>query len=469
MSSATPSPLLPGDPPESRLLQGPLRSTVFFLALPVLCEQFLAFCVGFYDTWLSGRIDAEATSAIGVASYVGWLASMLFGLIGTGTTALVARHWGAGDYSEANRTLNCSLILSVIAGLITYFGLTAIARPVTILLGMEGSTQTQVVEYLRWDAVGLMFSCFTLVASAALRGSGDMRTPMLILGGVNFLNMFCSSLFVYGWGPLRAFGLKGIVWGTVLARISGGLMMFVVLLRSRNRPNKLSFEPSLFRISPEIAPRILKVGVPAAMDGLLMWCGHFLFLMIIARLGSEGFQSSLFAAHIICAEIEAITYLSAVAWGCAAATIVGQSLGAQEPTRAEQSGTEAAMQGSFLGLLISIVFFFGASEIYSLMHHHPHVVSTGASAFKVVAWFQIPLMVGIIYIHALRGSGDTKSPLYVTLVGIFCFRLPLAYLFGIQLEGGLLGAWIGMCTDMFLRGLLAGTIFYRGKWKTLSI
>ena len=449
------------------LLSGDVRRAVFVLALPVLCEQLLSFCVGFYDTWLSGRISTEATSAIGLAAYVSWLASMLFGLVGVGTTALVARHWGAGEHAQANAIANCSLMLAAVAGAAVCGLIYTTAPWLPWLLAMDAATHDVVVTYLRIDCFGHLFTGFSLIGAAAFRGAGDMRTPMLILGLVSVSNMVFSSVFVFGWGPFSSHGVQGIVWGTILARFLGGILMVWALVKGTSglklRRDAMRFEGPLVR-------RLLRIGIPAATDGGIMWGSQFLFLMVIASLGGGSqFDSTPFAAHIVGIEIEAITYLPAVAWGYAAATLIGQSLGAGLPDRATRAGHEAAWQCCWLAAALSLVFYFGARGIYELMHADAAVHAAGVPAFRMLSFFQVPLVLAIIYTAALRGAGDTLAPMIVTLITVLGIRVPLAWFCGVYLDGGLIGAWIGMCADVALRAILVAAWFIGGRWKAVRV
>ncbi len=458
-------------PAESSLMTGSIRSTVFMLALPVLCEQALSFGVSLTDTYLSGRLSQEATAAVGLGAYVGWLASLIFSLVAVGTTALVSRSWGAGDFATANRVLNRSLALAVVLGAIFSVVIWLLAPVAASLLQMQGETLRYAVRYLRIDAVAFAFTSLTLAGSAALRGSGDMRTPMAILGLVNVLNMLVSTCLVFGWpifdgGSLSwpddgGIGIDGIVFGTVVARICGCVLILAVLARGRG-DFRLSWRE--WKLRGETSRRILRIGGPAAGDGVIMWGGQFLFLMVVANLGDDAMDKAAFAAHIICVRVEAMTYLPAVAWGAAAATLVGQSLGARRPERAIHSGHEATRQCVLLGVFVTASFYFGADEIYHIMHDDPAVRAVGADPFRMVALFQIPLIISIVYGSALRGAGDTFSPLLFTLICVFVVRVPLAYVCGVLLGGGLWGAWIGMCGDMALRAVLAATWFSMGRW-----
>jgi len=447
---------------------------MFVLALPILAEQVLNFLVGFYDTWLSGRLTTEAiesTTAIGLAAYVGWLASMLFGLVATGTTAIVARHRGAGQVEEANRVMNRSLALAAVAGGGVYAIIYVGAPVMATLLGFEPRTEAIVVRYLRIDGIGHLATGLTLAGAAALRGAGDMRSPMLVLGAVSILNVIISTALVFGVGPLPAVGIEtvlvapmgidGIVLGTLVARFGGAALLLVVLGRG---VSGLKLSAGELRLGGDAGRRVLAVGGPAAVDGAVSWCGQFLFLMIIARLGTAGRQSVPFAAHIIGVRVEGITYLPAVAWAMAAATMVGQSLGADRRQRAIAAGHAAAVQCGVLAAVIGVVFLVAARPIFSMMHGEPSVADVGTLPFQVNALFQVPLALSIIYVGALRGAGDTRYPMLINAIGIFGVRLPLAWFLAVTCGTGLLGAWIAMAADVTVRTALLLVRYRRGRW-----
>ncbi|MCH7868174.1 MAG: polysaccharide biosynthesis C-terminal domain-containing protein, partial [Myxococcales bacterium] len=247
------------------VLTGDLRRTLFLLALPVLAEQFLNSFVGFVDLFLSGHLSPDptselnqhATSAIGIAAYMGWLATMLFGFVGVGTTALVSRHWGANEHAEANRIANRSMALSLVMGVAVCLLFFLSAPWLAWFLEMEGARYKIAVRYLRIDAFGHIFSSLSLIGAAALRGTGNTRSPMLILGMVSVLNLIISPLLVFGLGPLPPLGIDGIVFGTVIARCSGGLLMVIALARGISGLKLLRTELTL---RGEPVRRILRIG-----------------------------------------------------------------------------------------------------------------------------------------------------------------------------------------------------------------
>jgi len=443
------------------ILTGSLRRTLLYLALPVLLEQLLSFCVGLYDTFLAGHLPPDisdvATGAVGIGAYVSWLATLMFSFVSAGTTALVARAHGRNDRNEANQVMNRSFALGLIVGLAFAAAIIPVAGLVASFVLDDSVAVGITARYLRLDSIGLIFSSLSYMGAAALRGSGNMRTPMLIFAVVAVTNAAVSTLLVFGLGPIPGVGIDGIVLGTVVARVTGGMLMISVFLRGTGG---LKLVWSEIRLADDTARRILSIGIPAALDGLVMWIGHYLFLKVIGSFGPTAF-----AAHIVGIRVEALTYLPAVAWAAAAATIIGQSLGAGLHERARRAGHEAVLQCGVLGAAITLAFYFGAEPIYRAMHNSPAVIAVGVPPFRMLALFQLPLVAAIVYAGGLRGAGDTRVPMWITLFTTLGVRLPVAWLCGVTLNGGLYGAWIGMCADMLLRGVLVSVRFWRGGWE----
>ena len=459
---------------------GEMRRLVLGLALPALGEQLLNFCVALYDTFLAGYVSTDGrevglyTTTVGIASYLSWLASLVFALVGTSTTALVARAHGAGDQPQANRLLNCSLWLVAPLGLAVFAFLVTVVPSVAAGAGLTGESADVLVRYVRWDAVGQLLFGFCLVGSAALRGVGDMRTPMYVLGGVNLLNIGVATLLVRGTQPnsplaplasivgeIAPWGVNGIVAATVAARLAGGVAMLALLARGIDglkwRPLQLLPQRDDFR-------RLMRVGLPTVFEGASMWLGQWLFLMIIARLGTASDGSAYKAAHMIGMDAEALTYLPATAWGYAAAALVGQSLGAQQPDRARRLAHEATRHAVVLALIGAVAYLLGAELIYHWMTKEEPVRRIGAPALRFLSWYQVPLAVTIVYMHVMRGAGATRIVMLITTLGLFGIRLPVAWLLGNVFQGGLIGAWSGMCVDVVVRCLIFTLYFRRGEW-----
>jgi putative MATE family efflux protein len=446
---------------------------MFWLALPVLCEQLLSFCIGFVDVFLSGRLGKDETSAIGLSAYVSWLASMLFSLVGTGTSAIVAREWGAARFDEARRVAGRSLTIAPLMGLFVFCLLQAMAAAFPRFLNMQGDQLRIAVEFLRIDACGQFFAGWTLIAAAAFRGSGDMISPLRVLLMTNLINVVVSIACTWGISIpessivlIPSMGVIGIVTGTTIANFCGAVMITILLFSETSR---LHLKRNDFKFHLETVRRVLRIGGPAALGGLCTFLGHFLFIMVISRLSAEGFDGAAFAAHFIGVRIEALSYLPVEAFGIAAATLVGQALGAGNIERAKQVGHEALRQCLWYAGLMTVVFFVFAPQIYAIMHFDPAVAATGVPAFRLMASYQIPNAILIVYVCSLRGAGDTQFPLYCSLLGNVIVRVSVGYYCGVYLEMGLFGAWIGMGTDNILRSVLISWRYLAGQWTQTKV
>lgn len=431
----------------------------------MLGEQVLVFLVGLVDTFLAGRINKEATMAVGSAMYMAWFINLGLSLVGTGAAALVSRAVGARDSRTAQHTVNQGIVMSAFMGLVV----AALAFGAAPLMA-RAFTQTDVSQaycehFLRIIAIGYVLTSVNQVGSALLRASGDTLTPMLIMLFVNVINASVSSALVFGWfGP--SLGITGIAIGAVTARSIGGLIMLGVLARG---VRGLKLERSLLRPDFQLQKRILRIGLPAAGDTTLFATAQFTFVSIVAHTGAGELGTAGFAAHVIAMQAEAISYMPAIAWGTAGGTLVGQFLGAGQGARASRAGHLAALQSGCYGLFTGTLFFVLASTIYGVMSDDPAVREIGIPPFRVLAFVEPWLCAGIAYMYSLRGAGDTRTMMLLSLFCSLGLRVPVAFLCGIVLHGGLLGAWLGMWSDNFMRFVLATWRFTGGAWKKLRV
>ncbi|RMF80899.1 MAG: MATE family efflux transporter [Planctomycetota bacterium] len=444
------------------LPRGSINRQVFILALPMLGEQFGNFLVGFVDTYLAGQVSKEATAATGTGGYMGWFVSLAFSLVGTGAAALAARSIGAGDLRTANRVLNQALVMALGLGAIVAATIYAAAGGFAALLSATPEAHALFVQYIRIDSFGYALYSLMLVGGGVVRAAGDTRTPMAIMLIVNLVNAAVSAALVFWYGM----GVAGIAIGTVVARTLGGLLMFAVLWRG---VRGLQIRTSLMRRDRQTIRRILNIGVPASADAALIWVGQMAFIAVVAHSAAGAAATVNYATHMIAMRMEAISFLPAVAWMTAAATLVGQYLGAGRPEDASRAGHRAALQGVLLTTAVGAAFYFFAEPIFQWMSTDEQVRRIGPPAFRIMAFIQPALGAAIIYTGALRGAGDTKMMMYIQLLGGLVLRAPGAYLFGVVLGGGLIGCWCGMWLDNLTKCVCGWSRFVHGGWKRLKV
>ncbi|GAB4506563.1 MAG: MATE family efflux transporter [Anaerolineales bacterium] len=431
------------------------------LALPAAGEQLLAMMVGIVDTFLVGHIGAAALAAVGLANQWVMLTNALFGAIGVGSTALIARSVGAKDTPLANRVLRQSVLVGAAIGITaTVLGVT-LARPAVALMGAEPEALGLGTTYLRIVAAVFLPATLIFICNAALRGAGDTRTPLRIMFIVNGINIVVAWSLINGAFGLPRMGVAGSAIGAATARLIGGVLAMSTLARGRGA---LRLVVDRLRPDWDLIRRILRVGIPSGLEQLLFRFGQMSYARVVATLGTAAF-----AAHQVALNAESLSYMPGFGFAVAATTLVGQALGAQNPKAAERNGYTAFALGAALMGLMGIVFILIPLPLVSFFTSDPEVIALGTTPLRIVGLAQPALAATMIINGALRGAGDTKYPLYIVAGCIWGIRVPLAILFISIMGLGLSWAWVAMCTDLLFRGLFAFLRYRGGKWKTIQV
>jgi putative MATE family efflux protein len=434
------------------------------LVWPVLIEQILVMLVGFSDTILAGRyLDSSHLAAMTVLSYLLWALNNLFSFISIGTTAMVARFVGAGDTDQAKRVVNQSFLIGAAWALVITTGGLLFAARVIEWMQLEGTAVEFAVRYLRFLLPVVPFMMLESVGIASLRGAGDMVTGLVAMIVVNAVNIGVSWLLLTGAGPFPQLGWDGIAIGTALGHVMGGLIPVAVLLRGRKG---LRLQRRLLHFDGHLARRILRIGVPGGVDVLSINICQIAFLSLVNGLG---FVAT--AAHGVAIRIESMAYLPGFAFQLATATLTGQQLGAGEPNRALRTVLVACAWNVSLMSGAGLVLYFGADQLLVLFlgHQQSDVARLGSPLLRIIAVAMPALATLMVMTGALRGAGDTRLPLAITLIGFLGVRIPLAALLAYSLGWGIAGAWYAMVIDLVLRAVLIAARFSVGAWKHIQV
>jgi putative MATE family efflux protein len=447
------------------------------LTLPVLVEQVLHMLVGFTDMWLTGNLLSEAyVAAMTLMMYALWLVANVFAFVAVGSTAMTARFVGAGDRAVANRVMNQSVTSGLIwSALLMAACLPAVDAFVSVM-GLEGTAADAAREYLKIELCVLPAVMMERVGIACLRGAGDMVSGLVIMGIVNLINMGMSYSLATGLGPLPELGWRGIALGTAIGHVSGATIILLLLVFGRAG---FHLRLSLMRPDFDMIRRILRIGVPGGLDTLSVTVCHMFYLRLILGLGNLAA-----AAHGVAIQVEALAFMPGAAFQISAATLAGQYLGAGDPHRAHRSVLAACAVAMTIMVGAGAIFYWAATPLASffLGGQSEEVVPLAARLLRIIAFVMPPLAVMMVLIGALRGAGDTRWPLAITLVGFLLVRLPLvAYLaqttwtlplVGIAIPGlglGVVGAWYAAIVDVTLRSVLLAWRFFHGGWKKVEV
>jgi MATE family multidrug resistance protein len=438
-----------------------IRRDVLNLALPAMGEQLLSMMVGIVDTFLVGHLGAAPLAAVGLANQWVFMATMLFGAIATGSTALIARFIGAREPDQANEVLRQSILLGALIGLIaTLLGLSLAQQAVT-LLGAEEDVIGLGTSYLRVVSSIFFFSTLMFIGNASLRGAGDTKTPLLVMLVVNGVNIVVAWTAINGPFGLPQLGVVGSALGAATGRLVGGLLVIGILLRGR-----ANIQLKLANLRPDWAliRRILRVGLPSGLEQLLFRTGHMVFARILAELGTVAY-----AANQVAMNGWSLSFMPGFGFALAATTLVGQSLGAEDPEGAQRRGYTAYRMGAALMATVGLAFLLFPAQIVGFFTNDPQIIAIGTMPLRMVGLIQPLLAASMVFSGGLRGAGDTRWPMVITGGSIWLVRLPLAYLFALLLDWGLPGAWTALALDLSLRGLLNFLRFRGGRWKAVKV
>lgn len=443
-----------------------------WLSLPVLAEHALHILVGMTDTYianhlidtsgLSGealeeahRLNAAAGAAVGSVTYMLWFVGLIVSSIGTGSTAIIARAIGARHRRLANKVCGQSILTAGIAGVGLGVGLGCLASQITSWASLEGDAGAFFTQYLQILAFGCPLAVLMFTANASLRGAGDTLTPAVAMITVDGVNLVLSMSLAWGWLGLPALGFKGIAIGTSAAYVVGGMLQIGVLLIGRG-----GLKLFWHRLRPDFHTirRILKIGLPSGGEGFLMWVGNFAVLKVVNGLGNT--QAT---AHNLAIRIESLSYMSGFAIAVAVATMVGQSLGAKDPSRARQSAIFGYLLGGGIMVLLGLVFITSGQWLASCFTTDPMVISQTATCLFYTGFIQFGFAASIIFGSALRGAGDTQWVMLLNLTSILLIRCGGVWVLGLM-GTTLSQIWMVLCAELVIRGGLMVGRFTTGRW-----
>ncbi len=446
-----------------------LPMQVLTLAVWPLLEQILSFFVGMTDIVIAGRMAEGAErvailDALGLGGYVGWFIYIFQGAVATGVMALVSRATGAGDGALANRGLGQGVWLGALAGCAALVILQLGAPFLISWMGLTPAASVEAESYIRmlaWSGpvAGAMFS-----VNAALRGSGDTRTPFFAMLVVNVVNMAVSVLLVFGPAPYGGQGVSGIALGTVIGWIAG-LFTVVFLLMLKKREG-LKWSRTGLRLHPPTLMRICRVGMPQALEIAGMWVIHSYGLRVISNLKSEG----ALGAHFIAIRLESMSFLPGFAIAAAAAALTGQYLGAGSKEMAVKAVRFSWLIAVCLMIFMGVCFVVGREWLIGLMAPGSGLHADLAGPLLVVCALSQPFFATCIILKStMRGAGATKLVMRWAFSSMLFFRVGVLWMLSQMGWVTLTGVWIVLGLDLLTQAVVFIRLHFKGRWLDASV
>lgn len=451
------------------------RRKVWKIAWPTIAEQCLNLTVGLNEVFLIGHLAASVTQQLGYDSatalastslgqFFFWIAFAAFNGIGIATTALVARATGAKELQKATTYGRHGLLLNLGLGFLVAIALYTLGPLLLTLLGAEGQLLRVSVLFLETAAFGMPFFALLVSGNAALRGSGDTRTPLVIMLIVNATNIAVAWVFIHGNLGMPALGVQGAAFGAVASYGLGailvlGRLFFGLPVGIKNRDFRL---PRSFNFDTTFARTILGQGLPTAAEQWAFQIGIFFFARLLVAEGT-----TTYAAHNVVINIDSISFLPGIGMGIATTVLVGQALGAGKPDEAKLYAWTAMKMGVLFMTIMGASFVLFPEFFLRLLIADEAVIAEAAPALRIAGLFDPIIGFNFILMGALRGAGDTRFPLYARMLSSILVRVSLAYLFIGWLGWGLFGGRLAMGLDSVLLMALIAWRFQSGRWMTI--
>jgi len=436
---------------------GPIGRALGLLAIPMMLEMLMESIFAVVDIAFVSRLGTDAIASVGITEA---LVTVLYAIavgLGLAVTAMVSRRIGANDRDAAARVTGQAIWISAVLSVLIGIAGVVYAED---MLRLMGATDNVVNTGKGFAAVLLGGSAtitYLFVLNAAFRGAGDAAIALRSLWVANGLNLILDPCLIFGLGPFPEMGVTGAAVATTIGRGVGVLYQLWYLFDGRGR---LEFHLKHLKLVPAVASRMLVISIGGIGQFLISTSSWIIVMRIVALYGSAAI-----AAYTVALRLLEFVWLPAWGLGNAAATLVGQNLGAGEPVRAEQSGWRAARYNTVFMIVVCTLFLIFAPAVSRLFSSDPEVVHYATNCLRIMG-LGLPLAaVGMIISQALNGAGDTTTP---TLMNLACFwltQIPLAYWLAEIVAMGPNGVFIAMVVAEILLTILGIVVFRRGSWK----
>lgn len=434
-----------------------LRKAIFLLAVPMILELVMESTFAVADIYFVGRLGASAVAAVGLTeTYMFLLYSIAMGLA-MGVTAIVARRIGEKNPKDAEATAKQAILLTVLLSLPFAFAGIFFAKDLLALMGADAWSLEHGYKYTQWMLGGNVVIMLLFVINAIYRGAGDASIAMVVLWVANIINIILDPILIFGWGPIPAMGIEGAAIATNIGRGTGVVIQLWVLAKGgkhiRAKITQMSFDAGIMF-------NIIKTSLGGVGQMIISMTSWIFLMRILADIGSEAVAGATIAIRIM-------MFTIMPAWGMsnAAATLVGQNLGAEQPDRAESSVWKIGVYNMIFLVLVSAMFFLFNESLMRIFTQDAAVIAVGATWLRILSYSFFVYGWWMVAVQAFNGAGDTKTPTKINVVFFWLIQIPLSYFLAIKLDWGYSGVFWGVFFSETSVGLFTLWLFSKGNWK----
>lgn len=438
-----------------------LKRAIFLLAVPMILELMMETTFAVADIFFVGKLGASAVATVGLTeTYLFLFYSIAMGL-SVAVTAIIARRIGEKNKEDAAKSAVQAIALGVLASIPFLIAGIFFSKELLALMGGDPWVIEEGYKYTQWMLGGNVVIMLLFVINAIFRGAGDAAVAMWVLGIANLINIILDPILIFGWGPIPAMGIEGAAIATNIGRGIGVLMQLWLLFKGGKQ---IRLSMAQLYLDTKIMLNILKTSLGGIGQMIISMTSWIFLMRILADIGSEAIAGTTITIRIM-------MFAMMPAWGLsnAAATLVGQNLGAGNPDRAEATIWKVGVYNMIYLIGISFLFFFFNKELVGIFTDDIQVIAIGAEWLQILSYSFFVYGWWMVSVQAFNGAGDTKTPTKINLVFFWLIQIPLSYFLAIHLGWEQSGVFWGVFVSETSVGIFTLWLFRKGKWKTVTV
>lgn len=441
--------------------QGSIGRAILLLSVPMVLEMAMESVFAIVDVYFVSSLGSSAVATVGLTESMLTLVYAVGIGFAMGTTALVARRIGEKDQKQAAEAAVQAFFVALLASI--PFACVGIffAKDILRLMGADDWTIEHGYRYTVWMLGGNAVIMLLFVLNAVFRGAGDAAVAMRVLWVANGLNIVLDPALIFGWGPLPEMGVEGAAVATNIGRGVGVLMQLWVLLRGGKH---IRVAISQVRVHGRAMWSLVRTSLGGIAQFIIATSSWIGLVRIVSEFGSEAV-----AGYTIAVRIFIFTLLPAWGMANAAATLVGQNLGAKQPDRAERSVWITGWCNTAFLALISVLYIALSDQLVGIFTKDAKVLAAGSECLRVVSYGYVLFAWGMVMPQAFNGAGDTMTPTKINFFVFWVLEIPLAYLLAIRAGLGPGGVYWSIVTGESLAGIVGIVLFRKGTWKSVKV
>jgi putative MATE family efflux protein len=446
---------------EKEFTTGSIDRAIFMLSVPMILEMAMESLFAVVDVFFVGKLGVDAVATVGLTeSVLTIIYSIAMGL-SMGATALVARRTGEKDMDGAAHSAMQAIYVVLAFSITISIAGVFFAKDLLLLMGAGEALAEKNQSYTQIMLGSNVVIMMLFMVNGIFRGAGDAAIAMRSLWLANILNIILCPLLINGLGPIPALGLKGAAIATTIGRGMGVCYQLYHLYKGKGL---IRIKPRHTSIDMPLMGNLLKLASGSTAQFIIASASWIFLVRILAHFGSDALAGYTIAIRVI-------VFAILPAWGMAnaAATLVGQNLGAQQPERAERSVWRTAFFNMLFLAAVTVIFFALAKPIISIFNNDTEVVYYGTLCLRIVSVGYIFYAYGMVISQSFNGAGDTMTPTILNFFGFWMFQIPLAYVLAITLGFGPAGLFSAIPIAEGSMAVAAVLLFRKGKWKTVKV